>query len=165
VCELLDEHVHLGGVPGAANVGLKGSALVAALLTGAKWINDVAVLRAGETAKVLGHWVAAASTMGTFLRAFTWGHVRQLDAVNGELLQRAWRAGAGPEAAPLTIDVDSTDLRDLRAAEAGWVEVHVHQGARLSPTGGRGRGAGRRPAHPAARWPGVHRARRGGLHH
>jgi Transposase DDE domain group 1 len=108
VRDLLDEHVDLGGVPGAANVGLKGSALVAALLTGAKWINDVAVLRAGETAKVLGHWVAAASTMGTFLRAFTWGHVRQLDAVNGELLQRAWRIGAGPGTAPLTIDVDST---------------------------------------------------------
>ena len=107
VRDLLDEHVHLGGVPGAARVGLKGSALVAAPLTGAKWINDVAVLRAGKTAKVLGHWVAAASTMGTFLRAFTWGHVRQLDAVNGELLQRAWRMGAGPGAAPLTIDVDS----------------------------------------------------------
>jgi Transposase DDE domain group 1 len=108
VCDLLDEHVHLGGVPGAANVGLKGSALVAALLTGAKWINDVAVLRAGETAKVLGHWVAAASTMGTFLRAFTWGHVRQLDVVSGELLSRAWHAGAGPGDQALTIDVDST---------------------------------------------------------
>lgn len=108
VRDLLDERVHLGGVPGAANVGLKGSALVAALLTGAKWINDVAVLRAGETAKVLGHWVAAASTMGTFLRAFTWGHVRQVDAVSGELLKRAWQAGAGPGTGPLTIDVDST---------------------------------------------------------
>ncbi len=68
MCELLDERVDLGGVAGAANVGLKGSALVAALIVGAKWINDVAVLRAGETATVLGHWVAAASTMGTFLR-------------------------------------------------------------------------------------------------
>jgi hypothetical protein len=108
VRDLLDEHVHLGGVPGAANVGLKGSALVAALLTGAKWINDVAVLRAGESAKVLGHWVAAASTMGTFLRAFTWGHVRQLDMVSGELLSRAWHAGAGPGNPAVTIDVDST---------------------------------------------------------
>jgi Transposase DDE domain group 1 len=108
VRDLLDEHIDLGGVPGAANVGLKGSALVAALLAGAKWINDVALLRAGETAKVLGHWVAAASTMGTFLRSFTWGHVRQLDVVSGELLKRAWHVGAGPGAAPLTIDVDST---------------------------------------------------------
>jgi hypothetical protein len=106
--ELLRERVDLGDVPGRANVGLKGSALVAALLAGAKWISDVAVLRSGETAKLLGHWVAAASTMGTFLRAFTWGHVRQLDAVSGELLTRAWRLGAGPGAAPLTIDVDST---------------------------------------------------------
>jgi Transposase DDE domain group 1 len=106
--ELLRQRLDLGGVPGRANVGLKGSALVAALLAGAKWISDVAVLRAGETARVLGHWVAAASTMGTFLRAFTWGHVRQLDAVSGELLSRAWRMGAGPGSAPLTIDVDST---------------------------------------------------------
>jgi hypothetical protein len=108
VSDLLDEHVDLCGVPGAANVGLKGSALVAALLAGAKWINDVAMLRAGETAQVLGHWVAAASTMGTFLRGFSWGHVRQLDVVSGELLRRAWQAGAGPGADPLTIDVDST---------------------------------------------------------
>lgn len=106
--QLLRERVHLGHVPGSANAGLKGVSLVAALLAGGKWIGDVTVLRAGETAKVLGHWVAAASTMGTFLRAFTWGHVRQLDAVSGELLGRAWRAGAGPGAAPVTIDVDST---------------------------------------------------------
>jgi hypothetical protein len=34
--------------------------------------------------------------------------VRQLDAVNGEALKRAWRAGAGPGDAPLTVDIDST---------------------------------------------------------
>lgn len=106
--QLLRERVDLGGVPGSANVGLKGVSLIATLLAGGKWIGDVAMLRAGETVKVLGHWVAAASTMGTFLRAFTWGHVRQLDAVSGELVVRAWRWGAGPGAAPLTIDVDST---------------------------------------------------------
>jgi hypothetical protein len=105
--KLLRERVDLGDAPGRANVGLKGIALIAALLAGAKWINDLAVLRAGETAKALGQWVAAPSTMGTFLRAFTWGHVRQLDAVSGELLARAWHSGAGPGATPLTIDVDS----------------------------------------------------------
>jgi hypothetical protein len=105
---LLREQVDLGDVPGRANVGLKGISLIATLLAGGKWIGDVGLLRAGETARVLGHWVAAASTMGTFLRAFTWGHVRQLDAVSGELLARAWRMGAGPGALPLTIDVDST---------------------------------------------------------
>lgn len=69
--QLLRQRVDLGGVLGSANVGLKGVSLIATLLAGGKWIGDVAVLRAGETAKVLGHWVAAASTMGTFLRAFT----------------------------------------------------------------------------------------------
>jgi len=52
--------------------------------------------------------VAAPSTIGTFLRAFTWGHARQLDAVSGELLARAWKAGAGPGDAPFTFDIDST---------------------------------------------------------
>lgn len=66
---------------------------------------------------MLGHWVAAASTMGTFLRSFTWGHVRQLDVVSGELLKRAWHVGAGPGAAPLTIDVDSTICKTLAVDE------------------------------------------------
>jgi len=50
----------------------------------------------------------AASTVGTFLRAFTFGHVRQLDKVTGEVLARAWAAGAGPGDGPLVVDVDST---------------------------------------------------------
>ena len=50
----------------------------------------------------------APSTLGTFLRSFTFGHVRQLDRVAGETLRRAWRAGAGPGDDAVTIDVDST---------------------------------------------------------
>ena len=42
------------------------------------------------------------------LRSFSWGHVRQLDRVGRELLARAWAAGAGPDDAPFTIDLDST---------------------------------------------------------
>jgi hypothetical protein len=49
----------------------------------------------------------APSTLGTFLRAFTFGHVRQLDRVLGVLLARAWKAGAGPGSVRLVIDVDS----------------------------------------------------------
>src|SRR5207344_3329345 len=48
------------------------------------------------------------STIGTFLRAFTFGHVRQLDRLTGQLLTRAWAAGAGPGDAAMTIDLDST---------------------------------------------------------
>ena len=60
------------------------------------------------TDRVLGCVVKAPSTLGTFLRGFQWGHVRQLDRVSRELLARAWNAGAGPGSEPLTIDVDST---------------------------------------------------------
>ena len=61
---------------------------------------------------MLGCTVKAPSTLGTFLRSFRWGHVRQLDRVSRELLARAWAAGAGPRSlnnhGSLTIDLDST---------------------------------------------------------
>jgi Transposase DDE domain group 1 len=50
----------------------------------------------------------APSTLGTFLRAFTFGHVRQLDRLTEQVLARAWGAGAGPGDGPMTIDLDST---------------------------------------------------------
>ena len=57
---------------------------------------------------MLGCTVKAPSTLGTFLRSFRWGHVRQLDGVTRQLLARAWAAGAGPGEAAFTIDLDST---------------------------------------------------------
>jgi hypothetical protein len=66
------------------------------------------VLRCGATSQVLGHRVMAPSTLGTFLRAFTFGHVRQLDRLTEQLLTRAWAAGAGPGDGPITMDLDST---------------------------------------------------------
>ena len=74
---------------------------------GADCIDDCDVLRSGQTRAVLGHRVAAPSTLGTFLRAFTFGHVRQLDRVLAESLSRAWAAGAGPGEERLVVDVDS----------------------------------------------------------
>lgn len=76
------------------------------MLLGADSIDGCDVLRSGRTGRVLGHRVMAPSTLGTFLRAFSFGHVRQLDWVLGELLSRAWRPGAGPGAERLVIDVD-----------------------------------------------------------
>jgi hypothetical protein len=61
----------------------------------------------------------APSTLGTFLRAFTFGHVRQLEAVVGELLRRAWAAGAGPGQRRLVIDVDSTICEVVGKLKAG----------------------------------------------
>src|SRR3954466_1330527 len=93
--------------PGAANVGRKVMALLFAMVLGADSIEDCDVLRAGRTRRLLGGWVPAPSTLGTFLRAFTFGHVRQLDALLGQALERAWKAGAGPGDGRLVIDVDS----------------------------------------------------------
>lgn len=57
---------------------------------------------------MLGHRVMAPSTLGTLLLAFSFGHVRRLDAVISESLRRAWALGLGPGAARLVVDVDST---------------------------------------------------------
>ncbi|MGH2904992.1 MAG: IS1380 family transposase [Solirubrobacteraceae bacterium] len=96
-----------GEVPGAANAGRKVVALLFAMVLGAGNIDDCDVLRAGRTGRLLGGWLPAPSTLGTFLRAFTFGHVRQLDALLGQALERAWQAGAGPGEERLVIDVDS----------------------------------------------------------
>ena len=106
--ELVNESVWLGyGVPGAALPGRKVMSLVHGMLAGADSIDDMNVLRAGSTGLILGHRVMAPSTLGTFLRAFTFGHVRQLDHVLDQSLARAWDAGGGPGELPLVIDIDS----------------------------------------------------------
>ena len=93
--------------PGAANAGRKVMALLFAMVLGADSIDDCDLLRAGRTRRLLGGWLPAPSTLGTFLRAFTFGHVRQLDRVLGQALERAWKAGAGPGDGRLIVDVDS----------------------------------------------------------
>ena len=77
------------------------------MVAGASCIDDADVLRSGATASVLSHRVMAPSTLGTFLRRFTFGNVRQLDRVAELLMTRAWSLGAGPGEAPMTIDIDS----------------------------------------------------------
>ena len=106
--ELVDRHLDLGDAPGRANAGDKTLTLVASALAGGDCIDAADALRAGRTSSVLGCMVKAPSALGTFLRSFRWGHVRQLDRVSRELLARAWAAGAGPGNGPLTIDLDST---------------------------------------------------------
>jgi hypothetical protein len=126
---LVDAAVCLGDRPGAANPGAKVMTLVSAMTLGADCIDDCDILRVGRTGQVLGHPVVAPSTLGTFLRAFTFGHVRQLDRVLGQTLQRAWQAGAGPGDGRLVVDVDSF---------VGEVHGHAKQGAAFGYTRVRG---------------------------
>ena len=127
--ELVDNHVDLGAAPGRANTGDKMLTLVASALAGGDCIDDADALRAGGTARVLGCVVKAPSTLGTFLRSFRWGHVRQLDRVSQELLARAWAAGAGTGDGPLTIDLDSTICETYGLAKAG-ARHHSYTGQR-----------------------------------
>ena len=127
--QLVDRHLDLGRAPGRANTGDKLMTLVASALAGGDCIDDADVLRSGGTASVIGGTVKAPSTLGTFLRSFRWGHVRQLDRVSRELLAQAWQAGAGPGDAPLTIDLDSTICETYGLAKEG-ARRHGYTGQR-----------------------------------
>lgn len=105
---LVNELVRLGGRVGGSRPGRKMLTLVAAILAGATHIDHADRLRAGATGRILPFRVMAPSTLGTFLRAFTFGHVRQLDKVIAETIRRAWSLGAGPGADQMVIDLDST---------------------------------------------------------
>jgi hypothetical protein len=106
--DLVEEHVHLDR-RGGQNALLKVLSLVAGMVAGADSIDDMALLRHGAMRRLF-RGVRAPSTLGTFLRAFTFGHVRQLDAVASRLLINLTRrapllAGAGELA---YLDVDDT---------------------------------------------------------
>jgi hypothetical protein len=125
--ELLEQRVDLGQAPGRAHVAAKAMTLIASLVAGGDCIDDADALRAANCEPVLGHRVPAPSTLGTFLRSFTPGHSKQLDAVSGELLGRAWRAGAGPGDGPLTIDIDSTICETYGHHKQGAKRVNYAQ--------------------------------------
>jgi Transposase DDE domain group 1 len=124
---LVNATVRLGGRVGGALPGRKVLTLVHAMVAGASHIDHADVLRSGATGSVLGHRVMAPSTLGTFLRAFTFGHVRQLDSVLAEALRRAWALGAGPGSAQMVMDLDSTICEVCGKAKggAGYGYTHV----------------------------------------
>ena len=98
-------------------------------MAGGDYIDDADALRTGGTAGAIGCVVKVPSTLGTFLRSFRWGHVRQLDRVSREVLARAWAAGAGPGDEPLTIDLDSTVCETFGLAKEG-AQRHNYAGQR-----------------------------------
>jgi Transposase DDE domain group 1 len=124
---LIDATVRLVGRVGGARPGRKVLTLVHTMIAGGSHIDHADMLRAGSSDAVLSHRVMAPSTLGTFLRSFTFGHVRQLEAVIGKALERAWVFGAGPGAQPLVIDIDSTicevDGKHKHGAGYGYTKV------------------------------------------
>ena len=119
---LIDDTV----VPPQAGRGSGAKVLTAvfSMLVGGSFISDADRLRTASTGSVLGFAVAAPSTLGTFLRSFTWGHVRQLDRAQELALGRAWEAGAAPRADRITIDVDSTMAEVHSGAKGGAAYGH-----------------------------------------
>ena len=142
--QLADRCLDLGHAPGRANTGDKLMTLVASALAGGDCIDDADA--SGGTAGVLG---CVVKTLGTFLRSFRWGHVRQ----PGE---PGVAGGPGlPGPVPATHHSPSPGLhhlRDLRPGQGGCPPPRLHPPAGLSPAAGRGRRHWRRADGPAAGW-------------
>ena len=150
--ELVSAHV---GVPTdkGANADLETMSLVSGMCAGADSIKDMSILRHGAMGKTFAHCYAP-STLGSFLRQFTFGHVRQLDAVASRFL------AALAEQAPLLAGIDDLALVDLDARvdrgpwpwEAGRV-VRLHRRPRTQRRSGDRHRSRRSPGHrrdPAA---------------
>jgi hypothetical protein len=127
LAELFDTHVNLGDAPGRANVGIKAMALIHSALAGGDCIDDAAGLASASTGVVLGHELRSVSSLGIFLRSFSWGDVRSLDRVSRVALARAWGAGAMPRGDTLTIDVDSSICETYGLKKQGGSRfTHTH---------------------------------------
>jgi hypothetical protein len=106
--DLAAAHVRVAGSPGS-NPAVKVAALVAGMVAGADTIDAMDLLRHGGMDRVFTAG-RAPSTLGTFLRAFSFGHVRQIDAVASRLLVNlAGRTPLLPGAAQVAfVDIDDT---------------------------------------------------------
>ena len=132
--DMIDSTVRLDGRVGGARPGRKVLTLAHALCAGGSHIDHADMLRAGATAAVLGHRVMAPSTIGTFLRSFTFGHCRQMEAVIGHALNEHGRLV--PARARAVGDRHRLDdLRSRRQRQA-WCRVRLHPRPRLSPAAG-----------------------------
>ena len=122
---LIDDTVRLDGRVAGSGSGRKVLSLVASMLVGGRCIDDVQRLRSGSAAAVLPFAVVAPSTAGSFLRSFTFGHVRQFDKAAELALRRAWSGGAAPDAGEMTVDLDSTVCEVCGKAKHGAAYGHT----------------------------------------
>lgn len=129
--ELAHRHLTVPTDKGA-NAGLKVTSLVAGMVAGADSIDDMALLRHGGMGRVFNRGYAP-STLGSFLRAFSFGHVRQLDAVASRFLTGL------AATAPLLTTADSADQMMIDVDDT-IIEVHGYskQGSSYGYSGVRG---------------------------
>jgi hypothetical protein len=140
---LVDTRVRLASeAANSGTRGIKALTVIGSILAGGDSIDDTDLLRTGGNQRLFDQ-VRTPSTIGSWLRAFKWSNVRELDAVSRELLARLWAAGAGPAdpTGPLTFDLDSTILqvygRGKQGADYGYTKVRGYhrQLATLPETG------------------------------
>jgi hypothetical protein len=132
LARLFEEHLDLGARAGRAHVGAKAMTLLASLLAGGDSIEEAGSLRLAGMDQVLGHRVAAPSTLGTFLRSFELANIAQLEQLAELALGRAWRVSGGPGGGRLTIDLDSTicetyGLKKQGARKLNYARVRGYQ--------------------------------------
>jgi hypothetical protein len=123
--DLAADHVRIGW-PCGVNAPVKIGCLVAGMIAGADSIDDMGLLRHGALPALFGG-LRAPSTLGSFLRSFTWGNVLQLGKVHRQVLtELARRTPLLPGADVLAfLDIDSRQKR---------VYGHAKQGAAFGPT-------------------------------
>ena len=155
--ELVRQRIDLGNAPGRANPGDKMMTLVASALAGGDCIDDADVLRTGGTARTLGGTVKAPSTLGTFLRSFRWGHVRQLDRVEPRVAGPGLGGWGGTRRRAPDHRLDSTICETYGLAKEGARTTATPASGAITRAGHRRRNR-RRVDVSAARGPGQHRS-------
>jgi hypothetical protein len=117
---LAEQHLSVPTDKGA-NAGSKVVSLVAGMVAGADSIDDMGVLRHGGMGRIFTR-AYAPSTLGSFLRSFTFGHVRQLDAVASRFLTGLTLVAPMPGSASnelVLVDVDDTIIQVHGYAKQG----------------------------------------------
>jgi DDE family transposase len=127
---LVRQNVTIAAATGA-NADLKAGCLVAGMVAGADSIDDMDVLRHGAMSELFAG-VRAPSTLGSFLRSFTWGNVAQLEKAAGEFLaELARRAPLLPGAGVLAwVDIDSMQKRVYGHHKQGSAFGHTKIGGK-----------------------------------
>jgi hypothetical protein len=128
LARLVGDRVRVGGSVGS-NPGGKVAAVVAGMAAGADSIDDLGVVRAGGMGRLFGRCYAP-STLGSFLRALRWGHVRGLESAARAVLVRL--AGAAPLLPGVGqvayVDVDSLLRRVYGRAKHGAAHGYTKVG-------------------------------------